>query len=29
MTVRKMLRYSIPPGYGRQQPVPPPKLRLE
>jgi transposase len=25
-TVRKMLRYSIPPGYSRQQPVRRPKL---
>jgi transposase len=25
-TVRKMLRYSIPPGYSRQQPVQRPKL---
>ena len=25
-TVRKMLRYSIPPGYSRQQPVKRPKL---
>ena len=26
-TVRKMLRYSIPPGYRREQPVKRPKLR--
>ncbi len=25
-TVRKMLRYSVPPGYRRQQPVKRPKL---
>ena len=25
-TVRKMLRYSVPPGYRRQQPVRRPKL---
>ncbi len=27
-TVRKMLRYSIPPGYSRQQPVRRPKLEV-